>query len=186
MNGTRMLVHRPPGPLRLTILAAVLLTACSAAGSTPRPPSSPPGASEPTIEPSAKATSTAAVVPIAEPPAAAIAVDGGDPVTGELGSFAWQNSGSDSPWLGGRPIHIGSGETLAMTLAEPVAIDTWTASRVAAATLDDTATVGIGEGAAGDPVVFAGPPTGTWSVKVSVWFAGKLGSASYYWRVEVD
>jgi hypothetical protein len=122
---------------------------------------------------------------MAQPPAASIAVEGGDPVVGELGSFTWQNSGSDSPWLDGNPIHIGSGETLTVTFAEPVAIETWTASRVDSATLDGSIAVGLGEGTV-DPVAFTGPPQGTWSVNVNVWFADNLGSGSYYWLVEVD
>ena len=171
----------------MAMLAAGLVAACTGAGSTQRPLPSPPRASEPVTDPSATASiALVSAVPIAEPPAATIAVEGGDPVTGDLGSFTWQNSGSDSPWLAGSPIHIGSGETLEMTLVEPVAIDTWTATRVAAATLDDTAAVGLGDGAAANPVRFTGPPPGVWSVKVSVWFAGNLGSATYYWRVEVD
>ncbi|MEX1170876.1 MAG: hypothetical protein WEE50_12105 [Chloroflexota bacterium] len=122
---------------------------------------------------------------MAEPPAASIAVDGGDPVVGELGSFTWQNNGSASPWLDGNPIHVGSGETLTVTLAEAVAIETWTASRVQATTLDGSMAVGLGEGTV-DPVAFAGPPPGTWSVNVNVWFVDNLGSASYYWLIEVD
>ena len=41
----------------------------------------------------------------AEPPAATLAVEGGDPVAGQLGSFTWNGGGSDSPWLPGAPTH---------------------------------------------------------------------------------
>lgn len=122
---------------------------------------------------------------MAEPPAASISVEGGDPVVGETGSFTWQNNGSDAPWLDGSPIHVGSGERLTLTLAEPVAIENWTASRVPAAILDGATPVGLGEGTVG-LVTFVGPPGGSWSVKVSVWFADNLGSAAYYWLIEVD
>ncbi|MDO8484641.1 MAG: hypothetical protein Q7S35_06815 [Candidatus Limnocylindrales bacterium] len=120
-----------------------------------------------------------------EPPAASIAVEGGDPVIGELGSFSWENSGSDGPWLDGSPIHLGSGERLTLTLAQPVAIANWTVSRIAPGGLDGSAPVGLGEGMGG-PVTFAAPPQGTWSVNVSVWFADNRGSAAYYWLMEVD
>jgi hypothetical protein len=120
-----------------------------------------------------------------QPPAASITVEGGDAVVGELGSFTWRNSGSDSPWLDGNPIHIGTGETLTLTLSEPVGIDTWTASRIPRSGLDAPTPVGLGEGVGG-AVAFAGPPAGTWSVNVNVWFVDNLGSASYYWLVEVD
>lgn len=121
-----------------------------------------------------------------EPPAASVAVEGGDPVVGELGSFSWENSGSDAPWLPGNPIHVGSGEQLTLTLAEPVEIADWTVSRQApGASLDGVGAVGMAEGSAG-PVTFAAPPPGSWSVSVDVWFADNLGSASYYWLMKVD
>lgn len=141
-------------------------------------PDSPPAA-----ESSEAAPSTGGVA-MPEPPAASLAVDGGDPVVGELGSFTWQGAGSDAPWLAGKPIHIGPGERLTLTLAQPLAIEHWTAARVPSVGLDSAPTVGLGEG--DGPVAFTGPPAGAWSIQVSVWFADSLGSASYYWRVEVD
>jgi len=120
-----------------------------------------------------------------EPPAASLGVEGGDPVIGQLGSFSWQNSGSDGPWLDGNPIHVGSGEPLTLTLAEPVAIANWTARWKEPGYLSPSTPVGLGEGT-GSPVAFAAPPKGTWSVSVSVWFADNLGSAVYYWLMEVD
>lgn len=121
----------------------------------------------------------------AEPPAASIAVDGGDPVEGQLGSFTWQNSGSDAPWLDGSPIHIGAGERLTLTLADPLGVANWTASRVAPGNRDGSAAVGMGEGS-GEPVAFDAPPHGSWSVSVNVWFSDNRGSAAYYWLVAVD
>ena len=50
-----------------------------------------------------------------EPPAASLAVEGGDPVTGQLGTFTWGDGGSDSPWLPGAPIAVGTGEQLTVT-----------------------------------------------------------------------
>lgn len=120
-----------------------------------------------------------------EPPAASIGVDGGDPVIGQLGSFGWKNSGSDAPWLDGNPIHVGSGERLTMALAEPVGIANWTASWKEPGYLSPSTPVDLGEGTGG-PVSFTAPPIGTWSVSVSVWFADNLGSAVYYWLMEVD
>jgi hypothetical protein len=43
----------------------------------------------------------------------------------------------------------------------------------------------MGEGSGG-PVTFLAPPSGSWSVNVDVWFVDNLGSASYYWLIEVD
>ena len=50
-----------------------------------------------------------------EPPAATLAVEGGDPVTGQLGTFTWGDGGSDSPWLPGSPIAVGTGEHLTVS-----------------------------------------------------------------------
>jgi hypothetical protein len=143
----------------------------------------PPPDGATSVEPTDAAASPGGV-PMPEPPAASLAVDGGDPVVGELGSFTWQGSGSDSPWLPGSRIHVGTGERLTMTLAEPLAIEHWTAVRVPSVGLDAAPSVGLGEG--DGPPAFGGPPAGSWSVQVSVWFAGNLGSASYYWLVDVD
>jgi hypothetical protein len=208
--------RRQGGAVSLAIIASLVVASCSGTGMSGRPSAMAGSAVPPDVAtgapggtgrpgdagppgntstpgdtgPPGEASKSIAVPPTgalnAEPPAAMIGVDGGDTVVGELGSFTWQGHGSDAPWLDGRRIHIGPGETLTLTLAESVAVDAWTASRVDAATLDDTTAVGLGEGTAGDPVVFTGPPSGTWSVRVSVWFAGTLGSATYYWRVEVD
>lgn len=122
---------------------------------------------------------------MAEPPAASIAVDGGDPVVGQLGTFTWENGGSDAPWLNGSPIHVGGGERLFMTLAEPVGIGEWTVSRVLPGNRDGIGAVHMVEGLAG-PVVFDSPPAGSWSVEVHVRFADNLGTALYFWLMEVD
>ena len=121
----------------------------------------------------------------AEPPVASLAVDGGDPVDGELGSYSWQDSGSDAPWLDGRPIHVWEGERLMLTLADPVGVTNWTASRVAPGNRDGVGAIGLGEGSGG-PVAFDAPPPGSWSVSVNVWFSDNRGSAAYYWLVDVD
>jgi hypothetical protein len=118
------------------------------------------------------------------PPPASIAVEGGDPVVGDLGSFTWQNGGSDSPWLPGTPIHVGAGERLVLTMSTPVAIANWQANYIPADDLQSTTPVGLGEGAA-EPISFMSPPEGRWSVHVGMWFAGG-GSAAYYWSVEVE
>jgi hypothetical protein len=145
----------------------------------------PSGSSEPSpvasFEP---AQSVSADPSTAEPPAASLAVEGGDPVEGELGSFGWLNGGSDSPWLPGNPIHVGMGERLTLTLAEPVGLDTWSVSRSPVDQLGDQL-VGMGAGSTA-PIVFDPPPVGTWSVSVSIWVADNLGSATYYWRMDVD
>jgi hypothetical protein len=194
-----------PSALRATfalISIGLLVGACARAGtsnSTNASPEAsvavtseaPPGTS---LEPAASTGPPAAVRPSTapaggpsqtEPPAASIAVDGGDPVEGQLGSFTWLGAGSDAPWLDGSPIHVGAGERLTLTLADPLGMANWTASRVAPGNRDGNRAVGMGEGS-GEPVAFEAPPHGSWSVNVNVWFSDNRGSAAYYWLVDVD
>jgi hypothetical protein len=164
----------------------ITATGSTATGSTAQAPE-PSGFASPSIQPSTEARpspSLATDSPMAEPPAASIAVKGGDAVAGQLGSFTWQNSGSDGPWLPGSPIRVGSGEPLTLSLADPVGVANWTVSR-APAGADGSGAIGMAEGT-GEPVTFDAPPAGSWSVHVDVWFADNLGSAAYYWLMTVD
>jgi hypothetical protein len=173
------------------VVAGVILGACSAPGRQQSAGSSTVASARATtavgsptpVEPTTTQPPTAP--PIAAPPDASIAVDGGDPVVGVLGTFTWHNAGSDAPWLDGAPLHVGAGEQLALSLARPIAIERWTAGRTTPGSLDGSGAIGLAEGTGGLPR-FAAPPPGTWSVQVNVWFAGGQGSAAYYWLVEVD
>lgn len=159
--------------------ATILPTATSTAAaseSTPAPTPYPP-------ETSAGPTTEA---PSEGPPTAWLQVEGGDPVPGDLGTFSWKNAGSASPWLPGEPLHVGAGEVLLFAVAPPGVVANWTASRqVPGASLSGVSAIGMGQGSRW-PVSFAAPPPGVWSVNVDVWFSGGLGSASYYWLIEVD
>lgn len=186
-------------------LVGLLLVACNPAGpvpvATPREapglpdrtaaaPVASPTLEPPRIEPStgpmpSPAAPTNALPPGVSPPVASMAVEGGDPVVGALGSYTWRSAGSDAPWLRGSPIHVGHGEELELALSLPVAIATWTAGRTTPGSLDGSGAIGLAEGRGGLPRFFA-PPPGTWSVQVVIWFAANQGSAAYYWLVEVD
>ena len=149
--------------------------------------SASPGASaEPSAAPATSPSATASGSPTAvaaAPPDATLAVEGGDLVAGQLGSYTWNGNGSDSPWLPGAPITVGVGERLTASLDPDVGVATWSARQVAAGTSDGAGAVGLGEGAA--PVSFAAPAPGHWSVQVIIGFTGELGSATYYWDVTV-
>jgi len=119
----------------------------------------------------------------AEPPPASLAAEGGDSVTGSLGSFTWNNGGSDSPWLPGARIRVGAGERLKVTIKGAVGVATWTARRVPAGATDGAGAVGLGDGTG--TITFQAPPPGIWSAQIAVRFAGDLGSATYYWRLDV-
>lgn len=115
-----------------------------------------------------------------EPPAAALAVDGGDPVVGQLGSYVWRGGGSDSPWLPGTPVALGVGETAVVTLAPAAPIAAWRARAVRAGATGPDGALPLGSGA-GLPAFM--PPTGAWTIAVSVVFADGHGDATYYWLV---
>jgi hypothetical protein len=201
MKGASVIVHRLGAWSALAIaVASIAIVGCTgqpgrsvAVAVTPVPAVSgaPSGAPEtplatpvpPTIGPSRAAAASATDAPMAQPPAARLAVEGGDPVIGELGSYAWDNSGSDSPWVPGTPMRVGHGEQLSLTLGAAVRIEHWTAARTPAATVG-SGVVGMGEGT--DAPTFASPPRGTWSVNVTTWFADNGGSAAYYWMITVD
>jgi hypothetical protein len=118
------------------------------------------------------------------PPAARLAAEGGDPVTAQLGTYTWRDTGSDSPWLPGAPIAVGAGEPLTVTLEPAIGVTSWR-TRLLPATADgpaDAVTLGQGSG----PLVFAAPAPGAWTVEVAVVFADALGDATYFWRLEVS
>lgn len=162
-------------------------------GASVAPSTAPPTAPSvaPATSPPAVGSPAATVAPVTDdpsavaavPPDAMLSVDGGDPVAGQLGSYTWNGSGSDSPWLPGAPITVGAGERLTASLDPDVGVAEWSARRVATGTSDGAGAVGVGEGVA--PVSFAAPGPGRWSVQVTVGFAGELGSATYYWDVTV-
>ena len=104
-------------------------------------------------------------------------------MTGTLGSFTWNNGGSDSPWVPGARIHVGAGERLTVTVAGAVGVAEWTARRVPAGATDGAGAVGLGDGTG--TITFQAPPPGAWSAQITVRFAGDLGSAVYYWRLDV-
>lgn len=176
---------------------AILSVAVLAGGCTADAPSGVPSVSpartaaaptstlgpSPTAVPPASSTVQPSPSPSAEPPAAALAVDGGDPVVGQLGSFTWGNGGSDSPWLPGSPITVGTGERLTIAIADGVGVTGWTARRVPSGTANGAGAVALGSGTA--PITFGTPDPGSWSVQVTVQFTANLGSATYYWTVTV-
>ncbi|MBI3749814.1 MAG: hypothetical protein HY262_13365 [Chloroflexi bacterium] len=120
------------------------------------------------------------------PPDGLLAVEGGDPVVGELGTWSWNNAGSDAPWLPGYPIRVGVGERLTFALAERVPIESWTVSRVPPSSVPgNDGAVAMGDGTT-SAIAVPAPPVGKWSVSVHVRFAGNRGDATYYWAVTVD
>ncbi len=165
--------------------AAIAVLAAALVGCSPAP-------TEPasTVQPRTAAASPSVADPsptaagLDAPPDATLAAEGGDPVTGQLGSYVWLQSGSDSPWLPGSPISVGSGEPLSVAFLPPGDVATWRARYVPAAAGDPNGAASLGEGA-GIPG-FLAPGPGSWTVEVFVEFAARAGTASYFWRLEVE
>lgn len=197
MNANRSSRMLGVAALSLSLAAA----GCGRAGGSPAAtdPSASASGEPPTatVEPSASATRpVASPVPSpatssttepakAEPPPASIAVEGGDPVVGQLGTFTWENGGSGAPWLDGSPIRAGSGERFAMSLADPLEIAEWSVNRVMPGNRDGIGAMAMDDGF-GWPLLFDAPPSGAWSVQVKIRFANDRGDALYYWMIDVD
>lgn len=164
--------------IAVVAVAAIVVAAC---GSGVQP--SPSGAGEPASAPPPSLAPGEPRPGVDAPPAAVVAVDGGDPVVGQLGTWTWQQAGSSAPWLRGAPITVGRGEVMAIALDPPADIETWSASYVplAADGPRDARPLATGPG---EPR-FGVPPPGDWTVVVRVEFAGGLGSADYAWAVTV-
>jgi hypothetical protein len=169
----------------IVVLAGTAL-ACSPAVSSVTVPATSPGSgsvASPTV--SAVEGGTSPTIPGRDaPPDALLAAEGGDPAAGQLGTYVWLESGSDSPWLPGAPLTVGAGEPLALTLVPDGEIRAWAARYVPAAAEGPEGAESLGEGA-GTPR-FDAPGPGAWTVEVLVEFAPGVGEARYFWRLEVE
>lgn len=183
----------PGPPFRFVIAAVALaaplaLTGCAAdggAGATSGPglASSTAGSSSPAV-PATPAAPSATVAGMDAPPDGRLAAEGGDPVAGQLGTYIWGDSGSDSPWLPGAPIAVGAGEPLAVTFDPDVAVESWTAVYVPTSADGPAGAKTLGEGSGA--LTFAAPGPGSWTLALDVTFAQGAGSAYYAWRLNVE
>ena len=201
---TRSLALRPLRPRPLACLLAGMLAivgACAVAGPSSRPPeqvrslipsatptvasaATPPTTPTRSLSPSPTPSPSVPSVPTtATPPPASLSAEGGDPVAGQLGSYTWGDVGSDSPWLPGAPLAVGAREPLAVTFGGGPAVASWTARRARAGATSPVGAVPAGGGAG--PVAIDAPAAGSWTLAVTVEFAGGIGSATWYWRLDV-
>ncbi len=138
------------------------------------------GAAGPSVAPSSADPGVATSVP----PAAALSVDGGDPVAGQLGPYTWGSTGTATGWLPGAPISVGDGETLLVTLDPPTDVATWSARYVPAGS--DSPSGALDLPGTGEVGAFRAPPVGRWTVEVSLVFGAGRGEARYAWEVTVE
>ncbi len=168
------------GTLARGLAGAAILAVVALACGPAAPPSASPQAASPSIEPGPSPS----VAGRDAPPDAVLSAEGGDPVTGQLGTYIWHDSGSDSPWLPGAPITVGAGEPLTLKVIPDGDISTWRARYVLADAAGPGGAKTLGEGA--DDPAFDAPGAGDWTVEVAVEFAGGVGTASYFWRLKVE
>lgn len=175
--------YRPAGAIMVLVVVGCALepVGATALAGTPGPGLISPGPSaraapRPSGEPSPDQAET--------PPSALLAVDGGDPVPGQLGTYVLAASGSDGPWLPGTPMAVGAGESLALVLSPAWPVDSWQARYVPAGQPDPTGAVSLGTGR-GDPLLEV-PPVGAWTMEIGLTFRAGAGTANYFWRLAVE
>jgi hypothetical protein len=139
----------------------------------------------PTASPTAPASATTGGAGVETPPDAVLSVDGGDPVEGQLGTYVWAGGGSDGPWLPGAPVAAATGEILGLTLSPDLDISEWSAVLAPASSLDGTGRMEAGGGTGPGPVLIPTPDPGAWTLAVMIRF-GDLGSATWFWRLDVS
>ena len=177
------------GPLPASPEVTATATASATASVAPSASAEPSTAlASPTLAatappPTPRASPTADPPAPTGPPAASLSVDGGDPVTGQLGTYLWMDGGSDSPWLPGAEVAVGIGEPFAVTLDPSIGIESWQA-RLGPAGADRPAeTRLVGEGV--DEPRLVATEAGRWLLVIDTTFVRGLGSASYFWELDV-
>ena len=176
--------------IRLFLLGVAMLAAVAAVDAACGPGGSPGGGGSqaPTLSPVVASVSPTGPSPSAAgrdaPPDASLAAEGGDPVIGQLGTYVWLDTGSDSPWLPGAPLAVGASEPLTISLDPDGEIEAWTARFVPAGAQGPAGARTLGEGA-GRPA-FQAPEAGIWTVEVLLRFGPAAGEASYFWQLQVE
>jgi hypothetical protein len=141
-------------------------------------PASSPAAAPPTD------VSVPSAALLGSPPIARLAVEGGDPIEGQLGTYTWGGGGSDAPWLPGAPIEVASGEPLEVTFEPLIGVTAWRGRIVPAAATGPAGATVLAEGSG--PPRFEAPSAGAWTLEVQVTFPAGMGAASYAWALTVS
>ena len=189
-----MASRHPRRPTSAPVVVVAMLAASAVAclgsvqpsdgGAPPPPPASPIATVMLSPTPAAPSGPPPSLAGRDAPPDAVLAADGGDPVTGQLGTYVWFDTGSDAPWLRGAPLRVGAGEPLTLRLVPDGPIARWEARYVPAAGQGPAGTVALGQGAGS--IAFEAPGAGQWTVEIVIEFGGAAGEAHYFWRLEVE
>ena len=178
----------------LLVMSACAAAAGSAAGGDPEatPTATATLATAgPTMSPSALPTVS---VPATGPtePAAILQTGDGPPISGTLGSWAFEDAGSDTPWIPSTamtPLDVAAGRVLAVTFADAAPVGAWQAAAAHVADHSGRAAWVVGGRDTSEPsmrTVVVGPlPVGDWVLSVRLFRADGRGDAAFYWSVMV-
>ena len=167
---------------RLLCLAAVVL----AAACSPTTVATPATTAAPTVAPADPTPPADGGPGTAAPPVVTLTVPGLGDIAGELGSYTWGGSGSDSPWIAAKtgPRVLADTE-LAIAVAD-ITADHWTAAWAPVSDGRAGNPVSSATGEDGAPIRVTAPSVqGPWSLRIEAWF-GNQWHAAWYWRLEVQ
>jgi hypothetical protein len=119
----------------------------------------------------------------ATPPVATLRGLGGDPATGELGSYTWGSGGSDAPWIVGKMLGTSPGGASLDVSLGGATPDSWTAAWAEVSGASAGSPSG-GVSGSGQVAVRAPAKTGDWSLRVTVTF-GPGYNATYFWHLTI-
>jgi hypothetical protein len=168
----------------IAVIAMIVAVVTLGCGPTATPPTATPPSPSSSAPPSTPTPPSPSVAGRDAPPDALLAAEGGDAVTGQLGTYVWFGTGSDAPWLTGAPLTVGSGEPLHLTVVPEGGIAAWEVRDLPAGAGGPEEARTIAKGT-GEPA-FDAPGSGTWTVEIALEFAGEAGRASYFWRLKVE
>jgi hypothetical protein len=162
-------------------IVAVVVVGC---GPTITPPALTPPSPTSSAPPTTPTPPSPSLAGRDAPPDAVLAAEGGDPITGQLGTYVWFGTGSDAPWLSGAPLTVGGGEPLHLQVVPEGQIAAWEVRDLPAGAggPGEARTIAKGTGAP----AFEAPEPGIWTVEVTLEFAGGAGRAAYFWRLTVE
>ena len=175
---TRPLMVRLASASRTAVVVGMIAAGCAAPGVSPSTASVPPPTAPPTASPRIVAADSGPVESFPQPPTAQLSVAGGTPSTGELGTYTWQSTGSDGPFLRGTPVKLRPGGAATISLQPAAAIATWSLREARPGDTTGSTSRDIASGSG--PIAFTLPSdAGTLVLRVD--FAANVGTANYFW-----